>query len=265
LSNGKTRDPARGACEFSSGAPRRRCFRSLYDLTMPLEDLREAHREISFRDPRPPQEIQFQLERTLVTLFRVNYQGARLSFHGATKLAGCPYEFDLRFDAALSQTNCYSLSIGACWANFAADYSDYFRRAFDSWFQFWTKPFEQAAQPDPAEWSAERYRSLAEQAMAAESHLIDVGCVQQAILSEMRRGRYFSDVHKEGGTTIRWLDSRFVRADYGESDATETFDDEASFLEFLRRFYFMETSKAVYPEKVPELDAWKLILRLLNR
>jgi len=40
---------------------------------------------------------------------------------------------------------------------------------------------------------------------------------------------------------------------------------DAEFLEALRRFYDWETSVNVYPEKVTDLVAWKLILRLLRR
>lgn len=40
--------------------------------------------------------------------------------------------------------------------------------------------------------------------------------------------------------------------------------DEAEFLEALRKFYDWETSKNVYPEKVSDLVAWKLMLRLLR-
>lgn len=38
----------------------------------------------------------------------------------------------------------------------------------------------------------------------------------------------------------------------------------SEFLESLRRFYYWETSKNVYPEKVSDLVAWKLMLRLLR-
>jgi len=43
------------------------------------------------------------------------------------------------------------------------------------------------------------------------------------------------------------------------------FSSEAEFLEALRKFYDWETSKNVYPEKVSEFVAWRLMLRLLRR
>jgi hypothetical protein len=44
-----------------------------------------------------------------------------------------------------------------------------------------------------------------------------------------------------------------------------TYATEAEFLDALRKFYDWETSKNVYPEKVSDLVAWKLILRLMRR
>lgn len=43
-----------------------------------------------------------------------------------------------------------------------------------------------------------------------------------------------------------------------------TYANEAEFLEALRKFYDLETSKIEYPEKVSDLVAWKLLLRLLR-
>src|SRR5580700_8128463 len=91
-------------------------------------EVREAHLEIHFRDPKPPHEIQFQLETELVTLFQPHRDGALLLFRGEAKSAGCPYWFELRFDAALLMTSCYTLRIDASWEKLPAEYSDYFRR-----------------------------------------------------------------------------------------------------------------------------------------
>ena len=41
-------------------------------------------------------------------------------------------------------------------------------------------------------------------------------------------------------------------------------DEERSVRNALRKFYDFETSKNAYPEKVSELVAWRLILRLLS-
>ena len=61
-------------------------------------------------------------------------------------------------------------------------------------------------------------------------------------------------------STVRgsFTGSHFFRADYGESEETETFASEAAFLAYLRKFNQWKTSGA------SEYDAWKLILRQMN-
>jgi len=225
----------------------------------------EAYCEVYFRDSRPPHEIQFQLESTLMTLFQPYRDGSKLILVGAVRMAGCPYSFQLRFDAALLTTNAYTIRISTSWEALPAEHHDYFRRTSESWFKYWTQPFKSAPPPAPGEGSEQRYRAIEEQSLNAESHLTDAASVQREILAEMHKGKYFSTAHKEGGTNIRWRAGRYTRADYGESEETETFSDEASFLAFLRKFYDWETSSHVYPNKVSDFDAWKLILRKLRQ
>ncbi|MBL7983413.1 MAG: hypothetical protein JNM91_00375, partial [Flavobacteriales bacterium] len=45
---------------------------------------------------------------------------------------------------------------------------------------------------------------------------------------------------------------------------TVVYASEAEFLDMLRKYYDWETSKNMYPEKVSELVAWRLMLRLLR-
>ena len=80
----------------------------------------------------------------------------------------------------------------------------------------------------------------------------------------MKAGGRFSTSHKEGGTNISWNGEQFVRSDHGDHPDHRTFASEAEFLQGLRMFYDWETSANVYPEKVSDLVAWKLILRLLR-
>ena len=221
--------------------------------------------ELHFRDTRPPQEIQHQLERTLATLFQTGYEGSKLVFRGSAMVTGCPYTFELRYDAAMSSLNCYTLHIHGNWGKTKADYHEHFRKASQSWYDFWTKPFKKAPTPGEGIGLEERYRAIAEQAIRSEAHLSDVASVQREIVAAMQSGAQFSTAHKEGGTYIRWRDGCFIRADYGESNDTETFRDDASFLAFLRKFYDGETSKNIYPDKAPDYDVWKLILRLMDR
>jgi hypothetical protein len=224
----------------------------------------EACIEMSFRDRRPPNEIQAHFERTLMTLFKPEHEGSKLVFKGAARITGCQYRFALRFDGARLTTNCYTIRIDASWANLQVQHYDYFRRTSESWFAFWTKPFKPSAMPEEGDCLAGRYKSIEDHALTAESHLMDVASIQQAILSEMRKGAYYSTVHKEGGTNIRWQGSHFLRADFGESSETESFFTDAAFLHFLRKFYDRETSATVFPNKVSDFEAWKLIWRLLQ-
>jgi hypothetical protein len=225
----------------------------------------EAQREIRFVDPRSPHEIQFQLESTLLILFEPVREDSKLVLRGSAKITGCPYTFELRFDGAYPEGNFYTLRIRASWEKLPATHHDYYMHSAESWFGYWTKPFHQSALPSDATRNEERSRELEQQCIEAEAHLSSVDAVQQAILSEMREGAYFVTAHKEGGTHLRWNGTHFHRADYGESEDTETFPDDASFLGFLRQFYNGDVSRQTYPEKVPELAAWKLILRLLRR
>jgi hypothetical protein len=223
----------------------------------------EAHFEMTFRDARPPHEIQFHFEEMLLTLFRPSREDSKLVLRTTAKLTGCLYAVELRFDCALPAKNCYTVRVDASWAGSAATYHDYFRNTSKSWFEYWTRRLKRAPPPDPGECPADRYRTIEEQALAAEAHLADVPSIQQAIVSAMHNGARFATAHKEGGTRIGWNGSHFVRADYGESEETETFADEASFWKFLRRFYAGEVSRNAHPGKVSEFDAWKLILRLM--
>ena len=91
-----------------------------------------------------------------------------------------------------------------------------------------------------------------------------VSSIQQIIVERMKRGATFSTAHKEGGTILKWLDGRFIRSDYGENPDLIKFADETEFLKALRQFYDWDTSKALYPSKASDFDAWKLILRKLS-
>lgn len=68
----------------------------------------------------------------------------------------------------------------------------------------------------------------------------------------------------EGGTVLCWNGEHFMRSDYGDHPDTIVSASESEFLEALRKFYAWETSKNAYPEKVSELVAWRLMLRLLR-
>jgi hypothetical protein len=229
------------------------------------ETATSAVRLLHFRDHRPPYEIQFALERDLMTLFVASMQNDRLVMTANAKVIGARYDFELRFEAALPHTNCYSLRGETTWADAAPTHHDYYRKTVGSWFGFWTREFMPADPPSAKESSSVRYQEICAASLQAEAHLDTVHALQQSIIAAMKRGARFTTSHKEGDTTITWNGSRFMRVDQGDYPDTVVFPSESTFLEALRKFYDWETSKNVYPEKVSELVAWKLMLRLLRR
>jgi hypothetical protein len=224
-----------------------------------------AVRRIHFRDRRPPHEIQFALERELMTLLQPSVDGTQLMIAGASTAQGVPFRVSLRLEAAHFFTNCYQLAFEADQEHLTPAPVKGGRKPLDGWVDLWTREFKPINAPEPGEGSADRAQQLAQQALSAESHLTTVEAVQAEILGALRRGASFSTAHKEGGSIIKYQQGHFVRSDYGESDEREVFHNDADFLAYLRRLYDWETSRPIYPQKVPEYVAWKLMLRLLRR
>jgi hypothetical protein len=180
------------------------------------------------------------------------------------KMTGAPYSFLLTFEAVLPPMNCYSLRVEASWAELPATHSDYYSKTSGSWFDLWTRDFQRATPAPPEKNSPQHYQQMCAAALDADADLGSIKAIQQAIVAALKEGACFAKSHKEGGTNIRWLNGRFVRSDYGESEEYKAFADETSFLKFLRQFYDWETSRNIYPDKVSDFQAWKLILRLLR-
>lgn len=219
---------------------------------------------LHFRDHRPPHEVQFALERQLMTLFVASMKNDRLTMTASAKVVGAQYDFTLRFEAAMPHIHCYSLRVEASWADAAATHHDYYRNTANSWFGLWTRDLQPADPPASDASSAARYHEICAASLNAEVHLDTVPALQQAIVAAMKTGARFTTSSKEGDTNITWNGSQFMRIDQGEYPDTVIFSSEPEFLEALRKFYDWETSKNVYPEKVSDLVAWKLMLRLLR-
>jgi hypothetical protein len=254
------RDRLLGRSSLPPPAKDRRPSRALTSTETATDAIRLLH----FIDRRPPHEIQFELERQLMTLFAPTLEHERLVLRAQATVVGGRYFFELRFEAALLQKNHYSLRVETSWAGHAATHHDYYRKTSDSWFSLWTRDFMAANPPRAGAGSPARYRQLCEAALHAEQHLDTVPAIQKAILDAMKRGASFSTSHKEGGTNIYWGNGTYVRTDYGEYPDQKQFPGDEDFLKFLRQFHDGETSRNIYPNKVPELVAWKLILRLLR-
>jgi hypothetical protein len=229
------------------------------------ETATSAIRLLHFRDPRPPHEIQFALERDLMTLFAASMQNDRLVLTASAKVVGAQYHFELRFEATLPHTHCYSLRVATSWADAAATHHDYYRHTADTWFAHWTRGFMPANPPAAEDAPSERYQRICAAALNAEAHLDSVPALQQTIVAAMKQGARFTTSHKEGGTNITWNGEHFVRSDYGDYPDHITYASAAHFLEALRKFFDGETSRNAYPEKVSDLVAWRLVLRLLRR
>ncbi|MBK8612488.1 MAG: hypothetical protein IPN85_03200 [Flavobacteriales bacterium] len=228
------------------------------------ETATSAKRLLHFRDHRPPHEIQFVLERNLMTLFAASMEYDRLILRAVANVVGARYDVELRFEAAMPHQNCYSLQVETSWADAAATHHDYYRKTAGSWFGFWTRDLMPAEPPAADAGAPERYQAICLASLNAEAHLGTVTTIQQTIVAAMKAGGRFSTSHKEGGTNISWNGEHFVRSDYGDYPDHRTFATEAEFLQALRLFYDWETSANAYPEKVSDLVAWKLILRLLR-
>lgn len=222
-------------------------------------------RQFHFQDRRPPHEVQFALERELMTLLQPSIQDARLTFRGAAIVNTVPFRVALHLEAALPRINCYVLEFAAAESNLSAVPPAGRGKYLDAWVSLWCRDLKSTPAPKPGDGSAERAQALAEQALAAEAHLTDVHAIQVDILAAMRQGATFSTAHKEGGTNINYKDGRFARSDYGESDDWELFHDEATFLAFLRRFFNFEVTRNAHQGQLSEYDAWKLILRLMRK
>lgn len=219
---------------------------------------------LHFRDTRPPHKIQFALERTLMALLRPSIEQGKLVSRTKAKIAGAQYSFLLRYEASLPGDNCYSLCVEVSWVDLPPRPDDYYRKISASWIDLWTRNFRRASPPSDSEGSMERYREICRTALDSEIELTSIEAIQQAIVNGMKSGASFATAHKEGGTNIRWHQGQFIASDYGESDESKGFSSEAEFLQYLRKFYDWETSRNVYPNKVSDFDAWKLILRLLR-
>ena len=223
-----------------------------------------AKRLLHFQDKRPPHEIQFALERDLMTLFVPTMESGRLIMRAQANVVGGRYFFELRFEVAMLLKNFYSLRVETSWADAAATHHDYYRKTSESWFSHWTSDFMPANPPRANAGSPARYRKLCDAALNAELHLDSVPAIQHTILAAMKRGARFTTSHKEGGTNISWTNGCFVRSDYGDYPDHKEFTDEAEFLKMLRQFCHWEVTRHAGNDQLPDFDFWKLILRRLQ-
>lgn len=232
-------------------------------MTAPASALHAA-KAMHFRDARPPQAIQFQLERELIALFQPVQPAEKYGCSALLKDGVIPLRLDLRFEAALTFTNCYSLVLLVDTSALPPEKHESARKSADGWFDFWTRELNRAPAPEPGQGSAGLYEQLAAKWLVAEAHLTSIREIQQAILAAMRSGAVYLSSDKEGTSELKYANGRYGWAHNGDMSYGQAFPDEAAFLAFLRQFHDSRLSLAIWPDKVSEHDAWKLILRLLE-
>lgn len=210
-------------------------------------------------DLREPQAVQTVLERATDAVFAPLGDPAAAAVRCARfSLGRVTYRLGLHFVDAQVRRQCYRLVIEAATGDDTADLNEERRRA-EAWIGLWTHGLPWQPLPAAGAGSPQRHQALVAAWRTAELAWQDVGATQRSILEALRRGAWFSTAHKEGGTTIRQVGDGWVAADYGESQQARRFTDAATFLAFLQRFYDHETSRHVWPDRVPEADAWRLI------
>lgn len=207
-----------------------------------------------FEDSRPPWRIQHRLESDIASVFRPVPGEHPPVFATAFKNGNTSFHLRLRLDDASGLAFRYSLHMESSGPG---------AESLNGWADFWTRDLRETP-PAETRGSADAIRKTGEQWLAEDSRLTSTEAVQAEILDQMRKGACYATAHKEGGTTIRFSRGRFVSESYGESSSSETFATPAEFFAYLWRFHDWKTSQYDWPNRVPELDAWKLILRFLE-
>lgn len=228
----------------------------------PVAEGRTFH--LAFVDPRAPHEVQWALEREIVTRFVRDAEADRLTWRAAASVNAAHWQFRLRFDAAMPNGHHYSLQGDVSWAHLAREHHDYERRSSASRFALWTRDLQPVSALASDRGDRARYEALCGDAIAAETRLDSVAAVQQAILAGVKRGGRYTRSHKEGGTTITWRAGRFVRDDYGDDPAHASWTDDAAFLAMLWTFCRWDVTRHAGDGDRSDLDTWTLILRLLR-
>ncbi len=218
---------------------------------------------IGLFDARPPQDLQAELERATEAVFPLDGSATPPTCAASFEFVGLRYRLALAFGEAFADGNRYRLDIavepGPGWTDQAAA-----RRSADGWIALWSNGLRRETQPPAGQSLPARHQALTEAWLAEEARCADVALTQRRILDGLRAGACFTTAHKEGGTTIRFTGRVYFSADYGESNDTRRFADDAGFLAYLRQFYDFQTSRYVWPARVAEADAWRLILRQLR-
>jgi hypothetical protein len=211
-------------------------------------------------DSRAPQDVQAQLERNTDAVFAPLGNEDDLVRSAMIRCGMLQYRLTLTLVNVLPQGNSFRLDVAAFAHEGHADEQALLRHA-QAWIGVWTHGLQTVPRPAAGEGSASRRQALARAWRAAEVPLGQIATLQQSIVQAMRHGATFSTAHKEGGSNIRFDGRRYEHTEYGENQSIRHYASDAQFLDFLRQFFDYETSRHVWPARVPEVDAWRLILR----
>ena len=211
-------------------------------------------------DSRAPQDVQAQLERNTDAVFAPVDNVDDPIRSAVLRCGTLQYRLTLTLVSVLARGNGFRLDVAVFAHEARADEQALLRHA-QAWIGVWTHGLRIVPGPQPGEGSASRLQALAGAWRAAEVPLGQIATMQHSILQAMRDGATLATAHKEGGSNIRFDGRRYEHTEYGENESIRHYASDAQFLDFLRQFFDYETSRHVWPARVPEVDAWRLILR----
>lgn len=232
----------------------------------------EQRRQIHFWHEDNPFVVKHLIEQMTGTLLHrdLNDTG-RLTYLGTSAAGNCKHSLLLRFEAVIESRNLYSFHIESTaprqWVSEESLRRDA-NRASDYWSSKLNIPQQEIAWADasPALLLQRQQECLAMEAESAR--LVEdpkpIAAIQQDILAALRAGKVFRTSHKEGGTTLSFRGSSFLREDYGEEPNRRTYPTDEAMLVCLRNFYDWESRRDIYPHRPPELDVWNYIRNQLR-
>lgn len=224
-------------------------------------------RRLHFRDRRPPHEVQFALERSIMLLLAPTQTDPHLTCSAAGAVNGVPFGVVLQLNSAGPTFNGYMLEFQAADTALSPSQPEDPRKPLDGWLDFWCQGLEPAPAPRESRSvtaaEAARLKALTHRALTVEAHLTDVAAIQREIVDALGKRCRFRTSNKEGDTELGFRHGRYLRVDTGDYPSTETFAGEAEFLAFLRRFFHHTVTRSAGTRTLSEFEAWKLILRLM--
>ncbi len=86
-----------------------------------------------------------------------------------------------------------------------------------------------------------------------------VAAAQQAVLDDLKAGKYFVSASHEGVVRVQMEGSQLVRTEDGEAPSVERYATREEILRYLRNRFDWEACRDTIPHRPPELEIWKFI------